>query len=330
MVNALLVEKTAAGDQTVHLRPLSEAELPEGDVTVRIAYSTLNYKDALALTGKAPVVRRFPMVPGIDFSGTVEHSDNPAFKPGQKVLLNGWGVGENHWGGLATQARVKGEWLLPLPDAFTLRQVMALGTAGYTAMLCIRALQRQGVTPQSGEILVTGATGGVGSVAIMLLARLGYAVVAVTGRMEEAPFLKDLGAHDVIPRQYLESMTRPLEKARWAGAIDVAGGKLLAAVCASILPYGVVAACGLAAGMDFPATMAPFILRGVTLVGIESVSCPVEERRAAWQDLAALVDVQKLDALTTEIALAEAPEKAEALLSGKIKGRLVVKVEGGA
>lgn len=327
MFNALLIEKTAAGDQTVQLRPLSDAQLPEGDVTVRVAYSTLNYKDALALTGKAPIVRHFPMVPGIDFAGTVEHSDTPAFSPGQDVLLNGWGVGESHWGGLATRARVKAEWLLPLPAAFSARQAMALGTAGYTAMLCIRALQRQGITPQSGEILVTGATGGVGSIAVMVLARLGYAVVAVTGRMEEAPFLKDLGAHDVIPRQYLESMTRPLEKARWAGAIDVAGGQLLAAVCASILPYGVVAACGLAAGMDFPATVAPFILRGVTLVGIESVSCPVEERRAAWQDLAALVDVKKLDALTTEITLDDAPKEAEALLSGKVKGRLVVKLD---
>lgn len=327
MFNALLIEKTAAGDQTVQLRPLSDAQLPEGDVTVRVAYSTLNYKDALALTGKAPIVRHFPMVPGIDFAGTVEHSDTPAFSPGQDVLLNGWGVGESHWGGLATRARVKAEWLLPLPAVFSARQAMALGTAGYTAMLCIRALQRQGITPQSGEILVTGATGGVGSIAVMVLARLGYAVVAVTGRMEEAPFLKDLGAHDVIPRQYLESMTRPLEKARWAGAIDVAGGQLLAAVCASILPYGVVAACGLAAGMDFPATVAPFILRGVTLVGIESVSCPVEERRAAWQDLVALVDVKKLDALTTEITLADAPKEAEALLSGKVKGRLVVKLD---
>lgn len=327
MFNALLIEKTAAGDQTVQLRSLSDAQLPEGDVTVRVAYSTLNYKDALALTGKAPIVRHFPMVPGIDFAGTVEHSDTPAFSPGQDVLLNGWGVGESHWGGLATRARVKAEWLLPLPAAFSARQAMALGTAGYTAMLCIRALQRQGITPQSGEILVTGATGGVGSIAVMVLARLGYAVVAVTGRMEEAPFLKDLGAHDVIPRQYLESMTRPLEKARWAGAIDVAGGQLLAAVCASILPYGVVAACGLAAGMDFPATVAPFILRGVTLVGIESVSCPVEERRAAWQDLAALVDVKKLDALTTEITLADAPKEAEALLSGKVRGRLVVKLD---
>ncbi|MFT9399453.1 MDR family oxidoreductase [Acetobacter sp.] len=327
MFNALLIEKTAAGDQTVQSRPLSDAQLPEGDVTVRVAYSTLNYKDALALTGKAPIVRHFPMVPGIDFAGTVEHSDTPAFLPGQDVLLNGWGVGESHWGGLATRARVKEEWLLPLPAVFSARQAMALGTAGYTAMLCIRTLQRQGITPQSGEILVTGATGGVGSIAVMVLARLGYAVVAVTGRMEEAPFLKDLGAHDVIPRQYLESMTRPLEKARWAGAIDVAGGQLLAAVCASILPYGVVAACGLAAGMDFPATVAPFILRGVTLVGIESVSCPVEERRAAWQDLAVLVDLKKLDALTTEITLADAPKEAEALLSGKVRGRLVVKLD---
>lgn len=326
MFDALLVEKDPSATQRVRLCQLPESQLPEGDVTVRVAYSTLNYKDALALTGQGPVVRHFPMVPGIDFAGTVEQSSCPAYPVGQQVVLNGWGVGESRFGGLAQVARVDGAWLVPLPVAFTPAQAMALGTAGYTAILCVRALQKQGVTPKSGEVLVTGATGGVGSIAVMLLARLGYAVTAVTGRMEEKPYLLALGAQEVIPRQYFEGMTRPLEKARWAGAVDVAGGQMLAAVCASMLPYGVVAACGLAAGMAFSATVAPFILRGVTLVGIESVYCPMPERLAAWQDLATLIDPQKLQALTTEIPLAEAPAMAEALLAGKVRGRLVVRV----
>ena len=326
MFDALLVEQNTANKQHVTLCQLSEEQLPPGDVTVRVAYSTLNYKDALALTGKGPILRSLPMVPGIDFAGTVEHSTYPGITPGQQVLLNGYGVGEKQSGGLAQRARVSGAWLVPLPAAFSPAQTMALGTAGYTAMLCVRALQKQGVTPQSGEVLVTGATGGVGSIAVMLLARLGYAVTAVTGRMEEKPYLQALGAHEVIPRQYFEGMTRPLEKARWAGAVDVAGGQMLAAVCASMLANGVVTACGLAAGMAFPATVAPFILRGVTLVGIESVNCPMPERLAAWQDLASLIDPQKLAALTTEISLAQVPATAAALLEGKVKGRVVVKV----
>lgn len=326
MFQALLVEKNAAGLLSVRLCPLTEKDLPDGDVTVQVAYSTLNYKDALALTGRGPVLRHWPIVPGIDFAGTVVQSTRPDCPLGQQVVLNGWGVGEKQSGGLAQMARVSGDWLVPLPTAFTLFEAMALGTAGYTAMLCVRALQKQGLTPKSGEVLVTGATGGVGSIAIMLLARLGYAVTAVTGRMEEKPYLLKLGAHDVVPRQYFESMNRPLETARWAGAIDVAGGQMLAAVCASILPNGVVAACGLAAGMAFPATVAPFILRGITLLGIESVYCPKAERLAAWQDLATLLDVEKLKTLTTEIPLAQAPAQAAALLDGTIRGRVVVNV----
>lgn len=325
MFDAYVVEKNAEGTPSVVLRSLPEDQLPDGEVTVRVEWSTLNYKDALALTGKGPIIRSYPMVPGIDFAGTVEASSNPAFSVGQKVLLNGYGVGEKHWGGLAGRARVPGEWLVPLPEAFTPRQAMALGTAGYTAMLCVQALQKQGVTPRSGEVVVTGASGGVGSVAVMLLAKLGYAVTAVTGRMEEKPYLEKLGAKDVIPRQFFGGMTRPLEKARWAGAVDVAGGAILAAVCASMLPYGVVTACGLAAGMDFPATVAPFILRGVTLVGIESVNCPNAERRAAWSALAELVDQDLLEEMTSEIPFSEVVSKAERLLAGKVRGRVVVK-----
>lgn len=326
MFDALLAEKSEDGLQSIALRQLSEEQLPPGDVTVRIEYSALNYKDALALTGNGPILRSFPIVPGIDFAGTVENSSCLRFSPGQKVILNGWGAGEKHWGGFSGLARVPGEWLVPLPSAFTTRQAMALGTAGYTAMLCVRMLQKQGVTPGCGDILVTGATGGVGSVAVMLLARLGYNVTAVTGRMEEKDTLLSLGACNVIPRQSFEGQIRPLEKARWAGAIDVAGGKMLAAVCASMQPSGVVAACGLAAGMDLPATVAPFILRGVILAGVDSVYCSQSERLAAWQDLAALTDSAKLESVTTEISLLQAVSEAEKLLNGQVKGRVVVKV----
>ncbi|MCX2562515.1 acrylyl-CoA reductase (NADPH) [Acetobacter thailandicus] len=326
MFDALLAEKSEDGLQSITLRRLSEEQLPPGDVTVRIEYSALNYKDALALTGNGPILRSFPIVPGIDFAGTVENSSCLRFSPGQKVILNGWGAGEKHWGGFSGLARVPGEWLVPLPSAFTTRQAMALGTAGYTAMLCVRMLQKQGVTPDCGDILVTGATGGVGSVAVMLLARLGYNVTAVTGRMEEKDTLLSLGACNVIPRQFFEGQIRPLEKARWAGAIDVAGGKMLAAVCASMQSSGVVAACGLAAGMDLPATVAPFILRGVILAGVDSVYCSQSERLAAWQDLAALTDPAKLESVTTEISLLQAVSEAEKLLNGQVKGRVVVKV----
>lgn len=326
MFPALLIEKTSEGAQNVSEQPLSDAQLPEGDVTVRVEWSTLNYKDALAITGKGPIVRSYPMVPGIDCAGTVETSSHPGLVAGQRVVLNGWGAGESHWGGLAERVRVPGDWLIPLPSALSARQAMALGTAGYTAMLCVRALIREGVTPKSGPIVVTGASGGVGSVALMLLSKLGYEVTAVTGHPEEEPVLRKLGASDILPRQTLLRMTRPLEKAQWAGAVDVAGGAVLAAICASMKYQGVVTACGLAAGMDFPATVAPFILRGVTLVGIDSVYCPKEERRAAWQQLADLIDPEKLNGILTEITLPDVKQAAADLLDGKIRGRILVRL----
>ena len=326
MFRALLIEKTPEGGQIVHERSLSEDQLPEGDVTVRVEWSTLNYKDALAITGKGPVVRSYPMVPGIDCAGTIEASSHPGLLAGQPVVLNGWGAGENHWGGLAERVRVPGRWLIPLPAAFSTRQAMALGTAGYTAMLCVRALIREGVTPKSGPIVVTGASGGVGSVALMLLSKLGYQVTAVTGHPEEEPALRRLGATDILPRQALLRLTRPLEKAQWAGAVDVAGGAVLAALCASMQYHGVVTACGLAAGMAFPATVAPFILRGVTLVGIDSVHCPHEERLAAWQQLAELVDPEKLDGIIKEISLPDVQKAASDLLDGEIRGRILVRL----
>lgn len=325
MFKALLIEKDEAG-QRVALTELEEAQLPEGDVTVRVACSTLNYKDALAITGKGPVVRRFPMVPGIDFAGVVEHSDSPAFQPGDKVVLNGWGVGEVHWGGLAELARVKAEWLIPLEPAFTPAQAMSIGTAGYTAMLCVMALERHGITPDSGEVLVTGAAGGVGSVAVAVLAKLGYTVVAVTGRAEEAAYLTGLGASRILPRSDFSEPGRPLAREQWAGAIDVAGGHVLANVCAGMKYRGVVAACGLAAGMDFPATVAPFILRGVTLAGIDSVMCPLDERREAWRRLGRDLDPRLLETMTQSIALQDAPEVCAQLIGGSVRGRVIVPI----
>lgn len=326
MFDAAIIEKSADGAQTVHVGPVDDARLPDGDVTVRVEWSTLNYKDALAITGRGPIVRQFPMVPGIDFAGVVETSSRADLPPGTRVVLNGWGVGERWWGGLAGRARVKGEWLVKLPDAFTTRQAMAIGTAGYTAMLCVMALERQGLTPAHGPVVVTGAAGGVGSVAVMLLARLGYRVAAVTGRPEEEDYLRGLGAAEILPRADFSSPGRPLEKARWAGAVDVAGGVVLANICAAMLPEGVVTACGLAAGMDFPATVAPFILRGVTLVGIDSVMCPHPRRLEAWRRLAELIDPEKLEAMVSEIALADVPQTAAALLDGGVRGRVVVHV----
>lgn len=326
MFDAAIIEKSADGAQTVHVGPVDDARLPDGDVTVRVEWSTLNYKDALAITGRGPIVRQFPMVPGIDFAGVVETSSRADLPPGTRVVLNGWGVGERWWGGLAGRARVKGEWLVKLPDAFTTRQAMAIGTAGYTAMLCVMALERQGLTPAHGPVVVTGAAGGVGSVAVMLLARLGYHVAAVTGRPEEEEYLRGLGAAEILPRADFSSPGRPLEKARWAGAVDVAGGVVLANICAAMLPEGVVTACGLAAGMDFPATVAPFILRGVTLVGIDSVMCPQPRRLEAWRRLAELIDPEKLEAMVSEIALADVPQTAAALLDGGVRGRVVVHV----
>jgi len=325
MFQGLLIDKQD-GQQTVRLQALSEDNLPEGDVTVRVAWSTLNYKDGLAITGRSPVVRRFPMVPGIDFAGTVEATADPRFAVGDAVLLNGWGVGETHWGGLAEQARVPGKWLMHTPAAFSARQAMGIGTAGYTAALCVLALQRQGVTPGQGPVVVTGAAGGVGSVAVALLAQLGFEVAAVTGRPQEADFLTALGAHQVLDRATLNQPGKPLDKERWAGAVDVAGGQLLANVCAAMRYRGVVTACGLAGGMAWPATVAPFILRGVTLVGIDSVMAPMAEREAAWALLAQHLPTGKLDSLLREIPLGEAATTAAALLDGQVRGRVVVRV----
>jgi acrylyl-CoA reductase (NADPH) len=323
MFKAILVERDEQGYHTA-VKELEESRLPPGDVTVRVEYSTLNYKDALAITGKAPVVRQFPMVPGIDFAGTVEDSSNASYRAGDRVLLNGWGVGEVHWGGLAHRARVKGDWLVPIPAAFSARQSMAIGTAGYTAMLCVIPLERQGVVPGSGEILVTGAAGGVGSIAVAVLAKLGYRVAAVTGRPAEAAFLESLGAAEVLGRELFAAPGKALGKERWAGAIDVVGSHTLANVCASMRHRGVVAACGLAGGLDFPATVAPFILRAVTLVGVESVMCPREERVEAWRRLSVDLDAAKLESLTEEIGLTEAIDRAAPLLEGRVRGRLVV------
>lgn len=325
MFKAILIEKDEAGYRA-SLKDVDESQLPEGDVTVRVSHSTLNYKDGLAITGKGPVVRKFPMVPGVDLVGTVEESSHPSYRAGDMVLLNGWGVGEGHWGGLAQKARLKGEWLVPLPSRFTPRQAMAIGTAGYTAMLCVLALERHGVTPDKGEILVTGAAGGVGSVAVSILAKLGYTVVGVTGRPEESNYIRSLGASEVLERSAFSSPGKPLGRERWAGAVDVVGGHTLANVCATTRYRGVVTACGLAGGMDFPATVAPFILRGVTLVGIDSVMCPTADRLAAWQRLGADLDMSKLTLITEEIGLAEAIPMATRLLDGQVRGRLVVDV----
>ena len=323
MFDALYLEKAG---QPAALRSLPENTLPDDEVCVRVHWSGLNYKDALAITGRGPVVRAWPMVPGIDFAGVVERSSSPEFVVGQEVMLNGWGVGEKHWGGLAQKACVPAAWLLPLPQGLSARQVLALGTAGFTAMLCVQALVREGVQPASGPVLVTGVTGGVGSVAVMLLAQMGYEVVAVTGRLEEQPYLHQLGASEVLARSHFEMPSRPLEKARWAGAVDVVGGQVLASVCAAMKPQGVVAACGLAGGMDFPATVAPFILRGVTLVGIDSVMCPRAVREKAWERLAEVVNKDLLAGMTRVIPLSAAPTAAAELLDGKIKGRLVVEI----
>ncbi|HRQ59660.1 MAG TPA: MDR family oxidoreductase [Azoarcus taiwanensis] len=325
MFKGILIEKDEAGYRAT-VKDLDEGQLPEGDVTVRVSHSTLNYKDGLAITGKGPVVRRFPMVPGIDLAGTVEHSTNAEYKAGDAVLLNGWGVGEAHWGGLAQKARLKGDWLVPLPERFSPKQAMAIGTAGYTAMLCVLALERHGVTPAQGEILVTGAAGGVGSVAIAVLAKLGYTVVAVSGRPEEADYIKHLGASEVLDRAEFSSPGKPLGKERWAGAVDVVGSHTLANVCATTKYRGVVTACGLAGGMDFPATVAPFILRGVTLAGIDSVMCPRAERLEAWRRLGELLDVSKLETISREITLGEAIPAASRLIAGEIRGRVIVDV----
>lgn len=323
MFQALLIDKDEAGYRS-RLQSIESSRLPENDVTVQIAWSTLNYKDALAITGRAPVVRHFPMVPGIDFSGTVLESHHPAWRPGDQVVLNGWGVGETHWGGLAERARVKGDWLIRLPNTLTARQSMAIGTAGYTAMLCVLALEKHGIQPGDGEILVTGAHGGVGSVAIALLSALGYAVTASTGRTYESSYLNMLGARKLIDRAELSAPGKALGKERWAGVIDTVGSHTLANACASTRYGGAIAACGLAGGMDFPATVAPFILRGVTLYGIDSVMAPVSLRQQAWKRLERDLDKSRLGAMTSEISLADVPRVAEDLLAGRVRGRIVV------
>lgn len=309
------------------VQDLDDNALGAGDVTVQVAWSTLNYKDGLALTGQSPVVRRFPLVPGIDFAGTVTHSAHPAWQPGDQVILNGWGAGETHPGGLAQQARVPGDWLVALPPAFTARQAMAIGTAGYTAMLCVLALERHGIRPDDGEILVTGANGGVGNIAIALLAQRGYTVVASTGRLAESAHLQALGAAEVIDRSTLSAPGKPLAKERWAGVVDAVGSHTLANACASTRRAGAVAACGLAGGMDLPASVAPFILRGIALYGIDSVMAPLLLRQQAWQRLASDLDPAKLEAMTREIGLHQAIATGAELLQGLVRGRVVVDVQ---
>lgn len=325
MFKAILVNKDEQGYRA-QVSNLDESALPEGDVWVKVHYSTLNYKDGLAITGKSPIVRSFPMVPGIDLTGEVIESSSPEFKPGDLVLLNGWGVGESHWGGLAQQARLKSEWLIPLPKALTAKQSLAIGTAGYTAMLCIMALQKHGVLPKDGEILVTGAAGGVGSFAISLLHELGYTVVASSGRLEETAYLKGLGASEIIDRATLSEPGKPLAKERWAAVIDSVGSHTLANACAATKANGAVAACGLAQGMDFPTTVAPFILRGVSLYGINSVTQSKQKRIEAWSQLAALCKPQHLLEIAKEISLEQAIQVASDLIEGKVRGRVIVDV----
>jgi acrylyl-CoA reductase (NADPH) len=322
---AIRVDKTATGTVAT-LASMDEADLPAGEVTVRVEFSTLNYKDALALTGRSPVVRKFPMVAGIDLAGRVESSTAPDWKTGDGVVLNGWGAGELHWGGLAQKARVPSGWLVPLPAAFTTRQAMAIGTAGYTAMLSVLALERHGVRPADGEILVTGAGGGVGGVAVAVLSRLGYRVVASTGRTAEAEYLKKLGAAEIVDRATLSAPAKPLAKERWAGVVDSVGSHTLANACAQTRTHGAVAACGLAGGMDFPSSVAPFILRGITLYGIDSVMCPGPLRREAWTRLARDLDPARLESMVRTVGLAEAIPAAADLLDGKVRGRVVVDV----
>ena len=325
MFKALLLDKQD-GTFSCSLTELDEARLPEGDVLVQPEYSTLNYKDALALTNKAPVVRSWPMVPGIDGAGTVLESRHPAWQPGDRFVHNGWGVGETHWGCLAQRARLKGDWLVKLPAAFSARQAMAIGTAGYTAMLCVLALERHGLQPDDGDVLVTGATGGVGSVAIALLAKLGYRVTAASGKPQEAGYLTALGAAAVIDRAEFAAAGKPLQKERWAGAVDALGSQTLANVLAQTRYGGVVAACGLAQGMDLPGSVAPFILRSVTLAGVDSVMAPRARREQAWDRLARDLDPAKLESMVHEIALADAPAAAAELMAGKVRGRYVVKL----
>jgi acrylyl-CoA reductase (NADPH) len=305
---------------------IDDQDLPEGDVTLRVEYSTINYKDALAITNKSPIVRKWPMVGGIDAAGVVEASTHPAWKPGDRAIIMGWGVGESHWGGLAQKMRVKGDWLVQLPSGMAPRQAMAIGTAGFTAMLSIMALADRGIAKDRGDILVTGATGGVGSVAIAILAHRGYRVVASTGKTAEETYLKSLGAAEIIDRNALSQPGKPLQKQRWAGVVDSVGSHTLANACAQTIDEGVVTACGLAQGMDFPVTVAPFILRGVKLDGINSVTCPMDRRRGAWEYLSRELDAQKLESMIVDIPLAAALERAPDVIAGRHRGRLVVDV----
>jgi len=324
-MKAILLSKEADRFQA-RVADVGENDLPEGDVTVKVEYSTVNFKDALALTDKSPIVRKWPMVAGIDFAGVVEASAHPSWKPGDRALLNGWGVGESHWGGLAQKARVKGDWLVRVPEGMTTREAMAIGTAGYTAMLCVMALERLGVTRDRGEVLVTGATGGVGSISVAILAQLGYRVVASTGKLAEKAYLESLGAKEIVDRNTLSQPGKPLQKERWAGVVDSVGSHTLVNACAQTMAEGAVAACGLAQGMDFPATVAPFILRGVTLAGVNSVTAPMSRRLEAWRRLATQLDRAKLGSTITDIRLAEALARAPEVIAGKVRGRLVVDV----
>lgn len=325
MFKAVVINKDSEGYRAA-VQDVSEEDLPEGSVTVKVRYSTLNYKDGLAITGRGPVVRSFPMVPGVDLVGEVTQSEDDRYAVGDRVILNGWGVGEQRWGGLAQVARLSGDWLVPLPAAFSDRQVMAIGTAGYTAMLCVIALERHGIRPGMGEIVVTGAAGGVGSAAIAILSKLGFTVVAVTGRTVEADYLQALGAKEVLDRSQFTAPGKPLGKERWAGGIDVVGGYTLANVCSTTRYRGAVAACGLAGSMDFPATVAPFILRGVALLGIDSVMCPRGDRIAAWDRLVTDLDPGVLEMMTSEIGLADSIDAASDLLNGRVRGRILVDV----
>mgnify|MGYP000038297685 CR=1 FL=1 len=325
---AILVSKEGEKGQKVEQVELGIDDLMEGDVVVSVSHSTVNYKDGLAITGKAPVVRRWPMIPGIDFVGTVDSSESPEFRPGEKVILNGWGVGETHYGGFAGKARVKSDWLIQMPEGLTEVEAMSIGTAGYTAMLCVLALERQDVTPDKGPVVVTGAAGGVGSVAVSILAKLGYEVIASTGRPEEADYLKGLGASEIIPRDELSGDPRPLGKERFAGGVDAVGSKTLANVLSMTKYGGAVAACGLAGGMDLPTSVAPFILRGVSLIGIDSVMAPKALRIEAYSRLVRDLDHAKLAAMTTTVGLGGVQQAAADIIAGKIRGRVVVDVAG--
>jgi acrylyl-CoA reductase (NADPH) len=322
---AIRIDKADKGT-VARLTQFDEADLMDGDVTVRVEWSALNYKDGLALTGKSPVVRRFPMIPGIDLAGTVEQSSHPHWKAGDKVICNGWGLGETHLGAYAEKARVNGDWLVRVPDSMSVRNAMAIGTAGYTAMLAVLALERHGITPASGPIVVTGAAGGVGSVAISVLSKRGYEVIASTGRMSEADNLRHLGASEVIDRNELTGPAKPLARERWAGGIDSVGSTTLANLVSMTKYRGAVAACGLAGGMDLPTSVAPFILRGVCLLGIDSVMCPIELRKAAWVSLVSDLDSRKLSEITHEIGLDQVFDRGSEILEGRIRGRIVVKI----